>query len=141
MNNIGKILLSAAAFALIVLLGIFWLSGRDSATEPVAEEQASSRIEIGIQENASAHGLSVVPQEVLEDSRCPAEVQCIQAGTVRLRALLSSALGEGTQIFILNQPITTEAEEVTLIEVSPKSRAGVTIAPGEYRFIFEIKKR
>ena len=98
-------------------------------------------VETRIGEGGSALSVTVVPQEVLEDSRCPSDVQCIQAGTVRLRTLLTSGLGEGRQIFILGEPITTETEEITLKRVAPERQAGVEIKPDEYRFIFEVKKR
>ncbi len=91
--------------------------------------------------SASAFAVTVVPLEVLEDSRCPSDVQCIQAGTVRLRAQLISASGQSTMVFALGVPVTTEAEEITLTDVVPAPKAGVRISPEEYRFIFKIEKR
>lgn len=100
------------------------------------------RIETMIDQGASALGVKVVPLEVLEDSRCPIDAQCIQAGTVRIRALLTSGLGTAEQIFELGQAITTEAEAVTLIDVSPQPNSTEpAIGPGEYRFTFVIEKR
>lgn len=92
-------------------------------------------------ETVSALGVTVTPEEVLEDSRCPADVVCVWAGRVRIRAMLGSGLGEAPQIFVLGEPITTEAEEVTLIGVEPGTSAGVTIMPQDYRFVFTVKKR
>jgi hypothetical protein len=60
---------------------------------------------------------------------------------VRLRALLSSGLGEGEQVFVLGEPITTEAEEVTLSAVAPDPVSTETIAPDDYVFTFTIRKR
>jgi hypothetical protein len=105
-------------------------------------ENGSQKIETGIDEGASALGVKVVPLEVLEDSRCPIGVECIVAGTVRVRALLSSGLGTAEQIFTLGEVITTETEEVALIDVKPKAiLLNESIETAEYRFIFEIKKR
>ena len=98
-------------------------------------------LETRIGQGASKSGVTVIPREIVEDSRCPADVQCIQAGTVRLRSLLSSALGEGEQIFELGQPITTEAEQVTLVRVEPEQTVVTSISPQEYRFYFEVIKR
>ena len=105
--------------------------------EPVNE----AMIETRINQAAAALGVRIRPLVVLEDSRCPAEVQCIWAGTVRVKALITSALGEAEMNFTLNQPVTTEAGEVTLMTVEPEPRAGVKIFPGDYRFTFQIKKR
>lgn len=98
-------------------------------------------VRVRMNEEASGLGVRVVPLKILEDSRCPTDVVCIQAGTVRLRARLISGLGEAMQEFTLGQPITTEAEEVLLAEVSPAPKAGVPIADSAYEFTFQIGKR
>lgn len=89
----------------------------------------------------SRYGVTVIVRELLEDSRCPLDVQCIQAGTVRVRADVISGMGTSTMSLTLGGPITTEAEEVTLVSVLPAPYAGVSIKPDEYEFTFEIKKR
>lgn len=107
----------------------------------LAAIDTGGRIETMIGGGASAFGVSVTPEEVLEDSRCPVDVECVQAGTVRVSAMLASGLGSAPHEFTLGVPITTEAEEVTLVEVVPVPESGTTIDPSDYRFIFEIKKR
>ena len=105
-------------------------------------QEKSILLETRIGEGSSGLDVKIVPTALLEDSRCPEDVQCIQAGTVRVRALLTSGLGTGSQIFTLNQGITTEAEVVTLIGVRPANKkASQSIATSSYIFIFEVKKR
>lgn len=99
------------------------------------------RISAGIEQSASALGVTVTPREVLEDSRCPVDVTCIQAGTVRLRATLESGLGSAEQEFTLGEPVTTEVEEVTLVQVDPAPLSTESVGPQDYVFYFEIKKR
>ena len=98
-------------------------------------------LEAHIGQEVSSLGVRIVPTVVLEDSRCPIDVTCIQAGTVRVRARLISSLGESTQEFKLNQSTTTEAEKVTLTEVLPYPKAGVKIKKSDYLFTFEVVKR
>lgn len=98
-------------------------------------------LEARIGQEVSGLGVRIVPVELLEDSRCPVDVVCIQAGTVRMRARLISGLGEANQEFKLNQPITTETEEVTLIQVMPQPLAGVETKDSAYVFRFEVSKR
>jgi hypothetical protein len=98
-------------------------------------------IETKIDQGASAFGEKVVPLEVLEDSRCPSDAQCVWAGTVRVRTELHSGLGKSEQFFELNKPITTEVNSFELIEVRPESRAGATIPPSRYTFVFEVTRR
>jgi hypothetical protein len=92
-------------------------------------------------ENVQSLGVTLTPNEVLEDSRCPKDVVCIQAGTVRVKSKLTSGQGTADQIFILNKPITTEAEEITLVQVDPYPSSKKTIAKSDYVFHFEISKR
>ncbi len=93
-------------------------------------------------ETVAAYGARVTPEELLEDSRCPSDVECVWAGTVRVRAVLESGLGRAPQEFVLGTPITTEAETITLVRVEPYPvSAGEAIAQEAYRFYFEITKR
>jgi hypothetical protein len=109
-----------------------------TTTTPTA---SSIFLETVIGREASGLNVKVTPLSVVEDSRCPTDVQCIQAGTVRVRATLGSALGTGVQIFTLNTPITTEAEIITLFAVTPVKESTKAIAPTDYRFVFKVVKR
>ncbi|MFA6519905.1 MAG: hypothetical protein WCT41_03755 [Candidatus Paceibacterota bacterium] len=104
---------------------------------------ASGPISLGavIGEKVSGLDVSITPLAVLQDSRCPIDVQCIQAGTVKLQARLVSGLGTTTQTFTLGQPITTEAETITLTDVLPPPKAGIQIKNSDYIFTFGIAKR
>jgi hypothetical protein len=135
---------------LVALLGVgvYYVSSQPATppeddNEPVVGEptQNVARITTRIDQGGSALGVTVTPLEVVQDSRCPADVVCIWEGTVRLRARMESGLGAADQIFELGKPITTEAEIVTLIEVMPEPAAGKTIPAKDYVFVFEIKKR
>jgi len=55
-----------------------------------AELGAEGVVAVGLNETADlGGGLTVTPLEVLEDSRCPANVDCVWAGQVRLRVNVS----------------------------------------------------
>ncbi len=97
--------------------------------------------EAGIGHAVTESGVTITPLEVLEDSRCPSDVQCIWAGTVKLRATLKDASGTSEQIFELGQPVTTEAEVITLTEVTPYPKSGEIISTPQYVFRFQISKR
>ena len=112
-------------------------------TPNIPTEPSEVTIMAKINKPASGLGVTIAPMEVVEDSRCPVDenIRCIQAGTVRVSAKITSGLGKGEIIFKLNTPITTEAERVELIQVLPDARAEVPIVINEYRFIFKITKR
>ena len=70
----------------------------------------------GIGESADlGAGLIVRPLEVIEDSRCPNNVQCVWAGRLRLRADLSGSEVELT----LGEPRLTPQGSLVLALVSP----------------------
>jgi len=127
--------------ALMVGGGAWYLLARDTApTVPIIVNE-NGLVEVSLGQTISALGVTITPLEVLEDSRCPTDVVCIQAGRVRLRATLVSGLGTADQVFIIGEPITTEAEEVTLVAVEPAPVSTVAIKNADYRFTFKIQKR
>lgn len=104
-----------------------------------------AKIDVNVQaklgEKVQIAGLTVTPVAIVEDSRCPQDVQCIQQGSVRVFVAVTSAMGTSHQTMDLNQPITTEAEAITLIAVSPEKRAGIETQSGQYQFTFHIVSR
>jgi hypothetical protein len=114
----------------------------DPTPEPISSDHGYGTVVIRLNEIASfPDGLSIRPTAVLEDSRCPENARCIQAGTVRLSVRIRSAMGVSTNEFTPGKTITTESESVTLLGVSPEKRAGEQLADADYRFTFEVKKR
>ncbi len=125
----------------LLAFGSFLLVYLEPVDAPLSSEGDPVRREVGIGEEARWEGVGIVPEEILEDSRCPVNAICIQAGEVRLRARLTSSLGTASQEFKLGVPIATKAEIITLTRVLPAARAGVQIPEADYRLTFEVKKR
>ncbi len=94
-------------------------------------EEGSVTLKLG--EKGVFRNISIKPIEVVEDSRCHKDVQCIWAGTLKVRTEIVSGLGKSEMVIELGQPITTEAEEVSLLEA--------TSLPEDYRFTFAVAKR
>ena len=90
---------------------------------------------------ANFKDLSIRLLSIEEDSRCPSDVQCIQAGTVRVKAEVVSGMGTSTSIFKLGQVFTTEAEVITLKGVTPEKNSKVAITDKDYRFVFNVMLR
>jgi hypothetical protein len=84
---------------------------------------------------------SITPLAVIEDSRCPHGVQCIQAGTVRVQVKIESPTGTSMEEFSLGGIITTENEILTLVSVRPEKEATQTINPNDYEFVFRAALR
>lgn len=97
--------------------------------------------EVKLNQRVTPIAEAITVTEVVEDSRCPLGVQCIQAGTVRVRVKIESGMGTANEIFSIGRSITTETEEMTLIAVRPEAEEGKKIEGEEYTFIFRSVKR
>ena len=78
----------------------------------------------------------VTPLELLEDSRCPAGVECVWAGTVRVRAAVEGGDGREVVDLALGEPHRLEYMAVFLAEVEPPPATFPGIPKGDYRFVF-----
>lgn len=116
----------------------FICSPQDSA---IISPTAKAQVEVKLGVAVSPFGESVKPIELIEDSRCPEDVTCIQAGTVRVRVELASAMGTSTHVFALGEAVTTESQTITLIEVFPKKNTTKELSDDDYTFIFKVEKR
>jgi hypothetical protein len=99
-----------------------------------------SQVEAGIGQTVSVQALSITPQTLLEDSRCPIDVVCIQAGTVRVTTKIVTSAGIESRDLKLSESVVVGNTTLTLLEVSPGPISTKSITPSDYRFTFEITK-
>lgn len=89
---------------------------------------------------ASVYGkLTVTPIKVLQDSRCPIDVTCIQAGTVVLEAMVDNGLNSVLETFTLGTSLLTTEGHITLQRVEPSALSTEVLAGAEYRFYFVLQ--
>jgi len=91
-----------------------------------------------LNQTAIVNGLRIRPISVIEDSRCPAQVQCVWAGRLVVRARMT---GDGwTQIrdFELGMFQAVDRYRVTLVRAEPPKAAPGKIDPRAYRFTFDV---
>jgi len=104
------------------------------------ENATSGRVTTYMGGTATTLNVTVSPQALISDSRCPVDVQCVWAGTVEVRTVLSTQVAHGEHTMKLNEPQNFGDFTVTLLEVSPAATQGV-IPESSYRFTYEVKKR
>jgi|GEM_PF-2193991 len=90
-------------------------------------------------EIGQAFKLQLRPLSVISDSRCPSDVTCIQAGTVEIEADLATTAGSVRQNFSLNETVTTEIAEITLVRVDPVPNSETQITNSDYGFHFKVR--
>lgn len=95
-------------------------------------------VEVHLAAKGVLKGYSITPLEVIEDSRCPSDVVCIQAGTVRLRTSIVSSTETIEKIFTLNQSVTIGDQNIELIDVKPHTVSTKPINKADYIFVFKI---
>lgn len=110
------------------------LTGCTTPAPEVPTEPGMARIG----ETIDVGGPKVTPLEVLEDSRCPAEVDCVWPGQVRLRVRV--VLGSGARELELGTMQGTQIAdgELKLVKVVPLRSNTQPIASSDYRFGFEF---
>lgn len=94
-----------------------------AAPDAPVEQQGSEApgvVEVRLGGTARLGDVAVRPIAVLEDSRCPSDVDCVWAGRLRLRAAVS---GVGETELILGQPLTLPGgDSLTLVAAAPAPR-------------------
>ena len=68
-----------------------------------------ARVTLKVGEKTSILGVTIQVSELVEDSRCPADVQCVWAGRVKVHTTITSGLGTAEYVFEDLKSLTTEA--------------------------------
>lgn len=130
----GAMRRALAATALLAVAA----AGCASAKRPAAESSSASpgAITLALKQRGAIGGFAVIPLRVEEDSRCPASVQCIQAGTVRL-AVRIAGRARLQPVLTLRRPSRLDSNSwLTLCAVTPYPARPGRIRPAAYRFSF-----
>ena len=103
-------------------------AGRPRPVPSAANTRLGQRVAVG--------GVAVTPRRVEEDSRCPLGVQCVQAGIVRLTAVVREQGIRRERILALGEPLRLGRGWLTLCAVQPYPARPGPIVPAAYRFRF-----
>lgn len=85
--------------------------------------------------------IAITPLEVIEDSRCPVEAECIWPGRVLINAQIESrGASAKTRLDIESwKPLAIHGGTLELVEVAPDASVQwPDLAPGDYRFRFRF---
>ena len=88
----------------------------------------------------AVEGVQVRPLDLLEDSRCPASVQCVWAGQVRIRAQVTDQKGRQVREMTLSTPIPVSGGTLTLVDVQPRKLTAGSTDRSQYRFAFRFER-
>ena len=125
---------------LCLLLALAALSACATTTDaPIVENgpAAPAGTLVGLDQPVWVGGIVATPKEVIEDSRCPENARCVQAGKLVVRTRFDGPGWRETAPLTLGQPMTIHGTRVTLVSGVPEKRADRDTAAAEYRFAYE----
>lgn len=101
--------------------------------QPVRQEQ---KVQINKQKKFSRSSLSVKFVELVEDSRCPKDVDCVWAGNARIKIEVKRS-GSQKEIIELNTNINDKSARydgllIELVDLTPKPASNVRINRNGY---------
>ena len=101
---------------------------------------ATAMVTIGFGGTAMVNGVALRPLAVVEDSRCPINVQCVWAGrlVVRTRLTLRGGAEARETDFTLGVPQTIPGGILTLVRAEPPKIAEATSPPASL-FTYELR--
>lgn len=107
-------------------------------------QQKQFTVQINHQKTVVKNKLTVKFLELLEDSRCPKDSACIQAGTARIKIEVRKPNG-ASKTFELNttenpQAVSFAGYEIKLIDVNPQPASNIRINRNGYTASFSVTK-
>jgi hypothetical protein len=91
-----------------------------------------------LNQRAYVDGPYVTPLEVLEDSRCPSDVQCIWAGRLRISARIELGSRTETRELTQGEPVQLADGTLELYSGTPHPKTDQPVDPEDYRFGFKF---
>ena len=113
-------------------------AGPVSLSAPSERAPPSNLAWAALGQRVPVDGPQVTPLELLEDSRCPANVQCVWAGQVRIRAVVHTGTGDSVRELTSGKPEQVADGTLELVEVRPAKSSEAAIAHDDYRFGFRF---
>ncbi len=101
---------------------------------------SSQYVTLGLNQTGSIGTIEVTPVAIVEDSRCPANVNCIQAGRVVVATTIRSLYGHRTISLHSNGDIFTAEDgyKVQITDVTPQKFSTGSISDSQYRITYKI---
>lgn len=128
-----------AGFLSLILMFTF---GAFFGIQAQTAQQASVRV--GKEKKIARTNLKIKFVKLIEDSRCPTDVNCIWAGNAKIQIKLTGKRS-ASKTFEINtgmapQTVTFEGYEIKLMDLTPKPASNIRINPNGYTASFEVKK-
>jgi hypothetical protein len=120
----------------------------DTNTPIVSEEgsdfftgrvRGPEEVTIGLGQTRSAAGLEITFNDFIQESRCPVDAQCIEAGAVVVNVAMKSGDKEVVRNFPSDEaPFEFEGYKISITKIAPDLKSGEEIEENDYRITFYV---
>lgn len=108
-------------------------------TPSMKKEDSTSTI-LSVGETKEILGAIVTLESIIQDSRCPLDVQCIQKGTVDVKITLRFPLETKATELSLDKPIRFGDYTITITDVTPTKNSKKETKPSDYKVTLLVVK-
>lgn len=124
----------------VVAYGMFSEGNTFEANRLEESSQSDSTLgEVRVGQTIFVNGVSITLNRIVEDSRCPVDVWCIQAGWVKANVFLKSDTDKETIDMQTGKSATSfDSFAVSLVDVKPNKIAAHQIKQEEYILTFKV---
>ncbi len=105
-------------------------------TPRVGREAAAQGTAVALNQPVWLGEVIVTPLQVLEDSRCPVDAQCVWAGKLTVSTRITATHWQQTAPMTLGEPYSVMNRELVLVSATPAPTSQNQVAQGDYRFLF-----
>lgn len=96
--------------------------------------------EIAVGQTKFVNGVRITLNSIVEDSRCPIDVQCIRAGTVTVNVTLQSDTDKETRDIINTETVPFDSFQVSVANVKPSRSSEVAPQSENYLITFRVQQ-
>ena len=109
-----------------------------------AQTNQKVTVQVNQQKTLSKSKITIKFVSLVEDSRCPTDVQCIQAGNAKIQIEVKK-VGSATKTFDLNtndnpQAVSFAGYTIKLTDLNPKPASNIRINRLSYTATFQVNK-
>ena len=127
-----------------LILTLFF-GGFVAQTASAQDDLQKITIRVGKKQKASRSKVTIKFLELIEDSRCPANVQCIQAGNATIKVLVSKPNSDAPVTLELNTNLGAKGGVfanyvINLVKLTPTPAANVRLNRNAYTATFTIHR-
>lgn len=94
--------------------------------------------EIGVGQTKFVNGVRITLNKIVSDSRCPINVQCIQAGSVTLNIHLESDTDKETRDIVSTDVVPFDSFKISVANIKPSRSSTEAPLPESYLVTFKV---